>query len=438
MKMRIILGLVVALMTTGMVAAQNGGNAWKWPSDPDMESQAKAKNAMYDDYRKMGNFKEAVPHLTWLLNNAPDLNPSIYINGAKIYEALVDLEEDEATKKKYQDSSLVMYDLRIKYFNKEPYVLNRKAAKAYRYKKGDKSEYPELIELFEKVFELNGAKVLDNNTIGYFDIVRRHKLTGGDISEERILEIYDLVNSVIDEKIKAKKNVERLNQYKSTIDGMLAAIVKIDCDFIQNKLGPKFEADPNDLKMAKSIVGHALNSKCTELPVAIKAAETVYEREPEYGVALLIAFKSRENKDYETAIKYFNEAISLTEDNSKKAEGYIEIGNLYRVKGNKVTAREKYRKAVAIDPNKKEAYTYIGDLYFSSFADCAKKESRVQDRAVYMAAYKMYKMAGNASRMAKAKEQFPSAEDIFTENKEVGSSMTVGCWINEKVIIGKR
>ena len=86
---------------------------------------------------------------------------------------------------------------------------------------------------------------------------------------------------------------------------MLAAIVKIDCNFIENKLGPKFEADPTDLKLAKSIVGHALNSKCTDLPIAIKAAETVYEREPEYGVALLIAFKSRENKDYDNAIKYF-------------------------------------------------------------------------------------------------------------------------------------
>ena len=438
MKMRIIFSLVVTLITTGIVTAQNGGSAWKWPSDPEMESQAKAKNALYNDSRKMGNFKEAVPHLTWLLKNAPDLNPSIYINGAKIYEALVDLEKDEAGKKKYQDSALIMYDLRIKYFGKEGYVLNRKAAKAYKYHKGDKSRYSELLDLFDKVFELNGAKVLDNNTIGYFDIVRRKKLTGGDISEEEILEIYERVNAVIDEKMKAKKNVARLNQYKSTIDGMLAAIVKIDCDFIENKLGPKFEADPDDLKLAKSIVGHALNSKCTKLPVAIKAAETVYEREPEYGVALLIAFKSRENKDYDNAIKYFNEAINLTEDNAKKADAYIEIGNLYRVKGNKISAREQYRKAAGADPSKKEAYTYIGDLYFGSFEDCAKKESRVEDRAVFMAAYKMYKLAGNSSRMAKAKEQFPSAEDIFTENKEVGSSMDVGCWINEKVVIDKR
>lgn len=438
MKMRIIFSLVVAFATAGIAAAQNGGSAWNWPSDQDMESQAKAKNALYNDSRKMGNYKEAVPHLAWLLKNTPDLNPSIYINGAKIYEALVDLEKDEAAKKNYQDSALIMYDLRIENFGKEGYVLNRKASKAYKYYKGDKSKYDELLELFDKVFELNGAKVLDNNTIGYFDIVRRQKLTGGDISEEKILEIYEEINGVVDQKIKANKNVARLNEYKSTIDGMLAAIVKIDCDFIANKLAPKFEADPTNLKLAKSIVGHSLNSKCTQLPVAIKAAETVYEREPEYGVALLIAFKSRENKDYNTAIKYFNEAINLTEDNSKKGDAYIEIGNMFRLNGNKVKAREQYRKAIGVDPSKREAYTYIGDLYFGSFKDCAKKESMVTDRGVYMAAYKMYKLAGNSSRMSKAKEQFPSAEEIFTENKEVGSSMTVGCWINETVIVDKR
>ncbi len=435
MKMRFIFSLIFVGVFTSNAIAQS---SWKWPADPDQESMAKAKNALYNDSRKMGNYKESLPSLVWLLKNTPDLNPSIYINGAKIYEALVDLEKDEAKKKIYQDSALTMYDLRIKHFGNEAKVLNRKAGKAYRYHKGDKSKYPGMLELFDKVFELNGPNVLDNNTVGYFDIVRRLKLTGGDISEEKILEIYEEINTVIDKKIKAKKNVERLNNYKSTIDGMLAAIVTIDCNFIENKLGPKLEQDPENLKLAKSIVGHALNSKCTSLPIAIKAAEIVYEKEPEYGVALLIAIKSKENKDFTNAIKYYNEAITLTEDNSKKADAYIEIGNIHRSKGNKSGAKSQYLKAVSVAPSKKQAYTYIGDMYFVSFNDCAKKVSKVEDRGVYLAAYKMYKLAGNTKKMASAKEQFPSAEEIFTENKAVGESMQVGCWINETVSLDKR
>lgn len=438
MKMRFIFSLfLVGVFTSGAIA-QNGGNGWKWPADPDRESMAKAKNALYNDSRKMGNYKESLPSLIWLLKNTPDLNPSIYINGAKIYEALVDLVKDEAKKALYQDSALTMYDLRIKYFKKEANVLNRKAGKAYQYFKGDKTKYPELLEMFNRVFELNGPKVLDNNTIGYFDIVRRFKLTGGDITEERILEIYEEINSVIDQKIKTGKNVDRLNGYKSTIDGMLAAIVNINCEFIEKKLGPKLEEDPQNLKLAKSIVGHSLNSKCTSLPIAIKAAEIVYSQEPEYGVALLIAIRSKENKDLDNAVKYYNEAISLTEDNSKKADALIEIGHIYRTRGNKPGAKSQYISAVSVDPSKKQAYTYIGDMYFTSFDVCAKKISKVDDRGVYLAAYKMYKLAGNSKKMANAREQFPSAEEIFTENREVGQSLQVGCWINETVSIDKR
>ena len=116
----------------------------------------------------------------------------------------------------------------------------------------------------------------------------------------------------------------------------------------------------------------------------------------------------------------------------------MEIGHIYSKRGQKSNARDTYKKAVATDPSKREAYTYIGDLYFGSFEDCAQKQSYVEDRGVFLAAYKMYELAGNSARMAKAKEQFPAGEEIFTETKEVGQTMQVGCWINETVKIDKR
>ena len=73
-----------------------------------------------------------------------------------------------------------------------------------------------------------------------------------------------------------------------------------------------------------------------------------------------------------------------------------------------------------------------------SYEDCKSGESRVTDRAVFLAAYEMYKLAGNAQQMNAAKEQFPSIEDIFNENKEEGENLTVGCWINETVSIKRR
>lgn len=117
----------------------------------------------------------------------------------------------------------------------------------------------------------------------------------------------------------------------------------------------------------------------------------------------------------------------------------MDLADVALKRGQKAAARENAVKAVSADNSKREsAYTLIGDLYMSSFDQCKGGESMVKDRAVFLAAYDAYQKAGNSSRMAKAKEGFPSAEEIFNEEKEVGQNLTVGCWINETVTIQKR
>ena len=136
--------------------------------------------------------------------------------------------------------------------------------------------------------------------------------------------------------------------------------------------------------------------------------------------------------------KYFEEALSLTEKNGEKADIYLELADLAYRRGQNSTARDYALKAVSADGNKTDAYTFIGDLYFRSFDQCKGGENIVQDRAVFLAAYEMYRRGGDTSRMANAKAQFPSAEEIFTHNMEVGQQIKVGCWINETVTIQRR
>ena len=108
------------------------------------------------------------------------------------------------------------------------------------------------------------------------------------------------------------------------------------------------------------------------------------------------------------------------------------------MRGKKVSARDYCRKALQVDATKKEAYKIIGDLYYNSYNDCRKGENPVHDRGNYMAAYDMYRKAGEAASMKRAKEQFPSMEEIFTWNLKVGDTFRVACWINETVTIDKR
>ena len=86
-----------------------------------------------------------------------------------------------------------------------------------------------------------------------------------------------------------------------------------------------------------------------------------------------------------------------------------------------------------------EAYTFIGDLYMSTYKQCMQGDDIVQKRAVFLAAYDMYAKGGNASKMASAKAQFPTKEDVFSNDKyKVGQSISVGCWIGVTTTIRTR
>lgn len=408
---------------------------WNWGPD---EPKAKEMNAKYTDFMKQGNFDDALEPLEWLLENTPDLNPSIYINGAKIYKALVNVEKDENKKKALQLKTLATYDTRIKYFKGEANILNRKAYVAYKYLKNDKDQYQQLIDLFEEVYRLNGKKVAISNHVAYIDLVKRYKSNGGTISDEKILNIYDNISSIISDQKQTGKNVEALDKNQNLIDKILATLVPLDCAFIEDKLGASFKKDINNIALAKKIIKLSLTYKCTDKPTFLDAAKRLQEAEPTFGIAKLIAMKSDRIKEHTEAEKYYQQAISLTEENIKKAEVFYGLSNHYRIRGLKSKSKDYALKTVSADPGKKEAYKIIGDLYMASFNDCKKEISKVEDRAVYIAAYKMYQKAGNNSGMLAAKAQFPSMEEIFELGLKEGQAITVGCWINEIVKIQKR
>jgi tetratricopeptide (TPR) repeat protein len=432
MKKTWIFSLLFFLGIQLVAVAQPG---WNWPED---RATAEEKNALYTDFLKQDNFKAALPHLDWLLANAPDLNESLYINGAKIYEGLADNEPDAAKTVQYQEQALSMYDKRIQYFGNEGDVLNRKGYTAYKYYKDNKAKYPDLIKMFEKVYELNGVNTLDNNLLAFMDVVRRFKLTGGAITDVQVLDYYDEIMAIIDMKKATGKNLDRIEKISENIDKLLTATVTVDCEFVENNLGPKLKADPTDLKLAKKILQLQLTGKCTDSPLFMTSSKIVNEKEPTYSLTKVIAQKLAAEGKNEEAFKYYNQAVELADDNQKKAEIYYDMAKINAADGQKVSARANARKALSMDPSFSDAYTLIGNLYLGSYDDCRGGESKVKDRAVFIAAYEMYKKAGNSQGMEKAKEQFPSIGEIFEEGMKEGDVLSVGCWVQESVTLQRR
>jgi tetratricopeptide (TPR) repeat protein len=272
------------------------------------------------------------------------------------------------------------------------------------------------------------------------DVIRRAKLSGGNMTDDEILEKYDQISTIIDNKMTDanERSMASLQGYKDKIDAMLVEVVTVDCAFIESNLAPQLKANPEDVKTAKKIMSLSLAAKCTDRPIFMEAALVVHQVEPNYSIALVIAKRAKIDGKFDVSSTYFEEALKLAEKNTDKADIYLELADLAFRRGQNSTARDYALRAVSADGSKTDAYTFIGDLYFRSFDQCKGGENIVQDRAVFLAAYEMYRRGGDASRMANAKAQFPSAEEIFTYNMEVGQQIKVGCWINENVTIQRR
>ncbi len=431
-----------ALIVTTMILVSISAWAqpgWNWGDQVD---KAKEQNALYTDMFKAGRFEEAVAPLDWLYENTPDLHVSIYQNGEKVYENLASKEADEAKKDAYVQRGLEIFDQRVVNFQKEPYVSNRKATFAYKFYNKTKEKYGYLYETFSKAFELNGNKMTAGNLLAYMNVVYKYKKYGDGgsaLSDESILDIYSNISDALNaQKAEVADNKKpRYDKMLGQIDKLLTATVDVNCEFVEDKLGPKLD-ETGDLNMAKKIFQLLLANKCTDSPLAIKSATIVNDNEPDYGVTIFIAKKASAAGDKEQAFEYFNKALDLTDDNIKKADVHLDIAKLYNSQGRKVDARSSARKALAFDPSKKEANRLIGTLYMQSFEDCKQGISKVDDRAIFIAAYNEFKRAGESKLMEAAQAQFPSIEDIFNDGKEEGQSITVGCWINVSVKLERR
>lgn len=427
MKMRLFVLGTVFFATVLSVFGQSSSE-WNWPEE---KATAEEKYVLYKDALKMDNYQAAKAPLYWLLKNVPNLHNSLYIDGTKLYEGLAEMENDPAKKRQLQDSAILMYDLRIQYFNDEANVLNRKAFTAYKYYVDRKDKYQELYDIFKRTAELNGDKLPAYAIVQYMDVIRRYKATGANITDDQVINVYDELNQILD-----KKTGENVEVVKENLDKVFMATVKLDCGFIKSNLVPKLHSTPEDIDLAKKIMKLMYAANCSDDPEFIKTVKIINKAEPNYGLAYLIGVKSVQNENYNEATEYFKKAIDLTEENTKKGEIYLKLGDIENIRSNKVGARNNYLQAANTDPAlAKEAYKKIGDMYFNSFNECKGGQNIVNDRAIYIAAYEMYRKAGDTESMAKAKGQFPSKEEAFQYDLTQGDPLKIGCWFNETVTL---
>lgn len=433
MKIKSTLLTLSALLLAGMAQAQQDG--WNWPADPAQEAKARELNAAYTDYMKSDQFLEATKPLNWLLVNAPELNESLYINGVTIYKGAADATADAAQKAVFQDSVITLYSKRGDIYKNEAKWIENKAYYGYQFYKADKEKLKIPIVDFEKAQELNGA-ISPGLTAAYFDLIRRNYLMNKAYQPEQVLAIYDTITAQLDKAAAEGKDV---TSPKGQVEQLLVAMELIDCDFIENTMGPKLAADPTNEALADQIFKYSVQYKCYSSKSFLSALELIHAKKPTFSTSQVIAMRYMQEGAAQKALPMLEQSLTLAENNVQKAEVNMELAKINGSEGRKSQARTYAREAASLDESKiSDAYSLIGNLYMNSANDCRGGESRAKDYSIYIASYNAYQRAGDSKGMANARARFPSKEELFTEGLTVGSTINTGCWIGESVTLATR
>jgi tetratricopeptide (TPR) repeat protein len=438
MKSIALAGLV---MLSGFNALAQCGSDYIWPAD---KAKAEESLVLLKDNRS-SNPKHAIDPLNWLIANAPNLNKSLYIYGADVYSALAKSETDAAKKAKYVDSLLIIHDLRIKNTecNEKAAILARKALATYPYLLNT-DKVKDLLKMFDEAFQLNGNAIMDGTLVPYMNTVYVMKMKYKALTDDEVIDRYDIISDIIDQKIKKAvaggQPADKYTGYQTEVNKIYDSMnIIVDCARVKEKLKPRYDANPNDIELAKKIFYNMLRGKCTDDPLWLETAEKVYKETPDFGIAKNLSIKYLAQDNMAKAEEWARKALSIAPTSNDKGEVLILLAKIEAKQGNKVGSRDYCRQAIATGTNTKEAYELIGDLYMNSVKECAREQSHAEDRLVFIAAFEMYAKAGEQKKMAQAKSQFPSNTELFEQNWKEGDTKKIDwCWVGETVTLRSR
>ncbi|MEN8224968.1 MAG: hypothetical protein ABFS05_06360 [Bacteroidota bacterium] len=374
-----------------------------------------------------------------VFQKCPAARLGTYVDGVKMFTYFIKNEKEEVKKSALIDTLMMIYDQRIKYFGKEGFVLGRKGVDLYALRTKD---YEQAYGILSKSVEIEGNSSYPDVLV-FFMRSTKKMIDEGKTSEDIIFDNYEVSSKIIEANLeKHKDNAKKLSNWEN-VRGNIDLIFEpfATCEAIIKIYTPKFQENPEDLKMLKKLTKLLDRKKCTDDKLYFDATVGLYNLEPSPESAFLIGKMMMNNQEYAKAIDYLKEGEKL-EDSDDRANCFLYIAECYRTLKNYSSARSYALKSIAERPNDGNPYIMIGDMYASSSNSCGSND--LEKKAVYWVAVDKYYKAKQVDpesaevandRIRSYSIYFPPKEDIFFHNLNEGEEYIVECWINEKTKI---
>ena len=389
----------------------------------------------YTEYYKQKNYDSALPNWRKAYKYCPPTaRYSLLSDGTTLIRNLIQKNANNPVyKKELVDSLMTIYDQRVQYWPKYAVSsLNNKALDMYNYVKDDPQK---LYEVLTNVVETAKEKTRPN--IFLFQLNTAVDLyKNGQLDPESVINVYEKGIEYLG-KMTAKNDVEQRSIDKTVedVESLFITSQVASCDNLLALFGPRVEAAPDDLALAKNVVRMmGMTEGCTDNELFLKAVTTTYNQEPSHTSAYYLYKLYAGRADMENALKYMDEAVNYPEsDNATDAAYLYELAAFCFKNGNNAKALSSAQKAVELDETLAgKAYMLMGTIWGSVV--CPGNE--IEQRAKYWVAvdYMNKAKAADESLAEDANNYirqyaayYPQTAEAFMYDVTDGQSYTVSC-----------
>ena len=402
---------------------------------------------------RAGNFKDAYTPWKAVLENCPTLRFYTFTDGYKILKGLMAQIKDRNNPEyqKYFNELMNTHDLRIKYTDEF-------LAKGTKVSSADEAlgiKAVDYIALAPKLDVNQAYQWLSQSvnavkgesagaTIFYFLQMSLDKLKADPNHKEQFIQDYLTASEYADDAVTAEPDANKKKALQQVKDNLVAMFINsgtADCESLQSIYGPKVEANQTDSAYLKKAIAVMKMMKCTESEAYFQASYYMYKINPTADAATGCGYMAYKKGDFDTAIKYFDEALSLESDSEKKAQlCYIVAASLFNSK--KLSqARSYLQKAIGFKENFGDAYILLAQLYASS--PNWNDESALNKCTYFVVIDKLQRakavdpsVADKANELISTYARYtPKAEDLFMLGIKAGDRVTIGGWIGESTTV---
>lgn len=442
----IVLGLLLSLSQTFAQKGVEDGSKYGHGED----SIRCLKNlSLYTELVKQKLYDDAYPYWQIAFNECPLSTRRLYTDGVDIMTHKIKNAKDDAEKETYFQKLMEVYDQRMKYFGDHsrygtPYIKATKAIDILEYKKSDPEYRKQAYQLLTDAIANDGAKY-QPAAFALYVTTSIALWKDGEISGEDVVNNYTSVSSEINKLIEDPQMAKYKNMYtklSGQLEDVFAGSGVASCETLDKIYSPQLEEHKEDLDWLKRVNRLLTNALCDDLELLFKVSEYMYNIEPSSSAAFGLARMYLKSGESDNAIKYYEEAIKLEEDNEKKAEYYYQLGLVHLAGKNYVSARANALKAIENKANWGKPYILIGKAYAASANSIGSSE--FEHKTAYWAAVDKFIKAKSVDPESaeEANEligtysnHFPKTDEIFFQGLEEGSSYTVGGWIGERTTV---